>query len=75
MTYKDAGQVAHGLIQAYIGPDHRVMDMASFYGALVQALHRPISMAGRIAARRRWAGKVGKAANITRDSRDHLGWG
>jgi hypothetical protein len=38
MTYKEAGQVAHGLIQGYIGPDHRVMDMQSFYGALVQAL-------------------------------------
>ena len=38
MTYKEAGQVAHGLIQGYIGPDHKVMDMASFYGALVQAL-------------------------------------
>ena len=38
MTYKEAGQVAHSLIQGYIGPDHQVMDMASFYGALVQAL-------------------------------------
>ena len=38
MTYKEAGQVAHSLIQGYIGPDHQVMHMASFYGALVQAL-------------------------------------
>jgi hypothetical protein len=38
MTYKEAQQVAHGLIQGYIGPDHRVMDMHSFFGALVQAL-------------------------------------
>jgi hypothetical protein len=38
MTDKDAQQIAHGLIQGYIGPDHRVMDMSSFYGALVQAL-------------------------------------
>jgi hypothetical protein len=38
MTLEDAKQTAHGLIQSYIGPDHRVMDMPSFYGALVQAL-------------------------------------
>jgi len=38
MTYKEAQQIAHGLIQGYIGPDHRVTDMRSFIGALVQAL-------------------------------------
>jgi hypothetical protein len=38
MTYREAQQIAHGLIQGYIGPDHRVMDMPSFFGALVQAL-------------------------------------
>ena len=38
MTLKDAQQIAHGPIQGYIGPDHRVMDMQSFYSALVQAL-------------------------------------
>jgi hypothetical protein len=38
MTYKEAQQIAHGLLQGYIGPDHRVMDMPSFFGALVQAL-------------------------------------
>jgi hypothetical protein len=38
MTSKEAQQIAHGLIQGYIGPDHRVMDMPSFFGALVQAL-------------------------------------
>jgi hypothetical protein len=38
MTVKDAQQIAHGLIQGYIGPDHRVMDMQSFYRALVQPL-------------------------------------
>ena len=32
MTYKKAQQIAHGLIQSYIGPDHRVMDMQSFFG-------------------------------------------
>jgi hypothetical protein len=30
MTLRDAQQIAHGLIQGYIGPDHRVMDMPSF---------------------------------------------
>jgi hypothetical protein len=38
MTDKEAGQIAHGLIKEYIGPDHRAMDMSSFYRALVQAL-------------------------------------
>ena len=38
MTVKDAQQIAHGLIQSYIGPDHRVMDMQSLYRALVQSL-------------------------------------
>ena len=38
MTLKDAQEIAHGLIQGYIGPDHQVMDMQTFYSALVQAL-------------------------------------
>jgi hypothetical protein len=38
MTTKDAQQIAHGLIQGYIGLDHKVTDMRSFFGALVQAL-------------------------------------
>jgi hypothetical protein len=38
MTHKEAQQIAHGLIQNYIGPDLRIMDMPSFFGALVQAL-------------------------------------
>ena len=38
MTIEDAKQIANGLIQSYIGPDTRVVDMPSFYGALVQAL-------------------------------------
>ena len=29
---------AHALIQGYLGPDHKVMDMGRFYSALVQAL-------------------------------------
>jgi hypothetical protein len=32
MTLKEAQQIAQGLIQSYIGPDHRVMDMPSFFG-------------------------------------------
>ena len=46
-------QAANGLIQSYISPDRRVVDMPSFYGTLVQPLEPPISKAGRIAARRR----------------------
>jgi hypothetical protein len=33
-----ARATAHGLIQGYIGPDHKVLDMAAFYSALVQTL-------------------------------------
>jgi hypothetical protein len=33
-----AEQIAHGLIQGYIGPDHKVIDMRGFFGALVDAL-------------------------------------
>jgi hypothetical protein len=33
-----ANQTAHGLIQRYIGPDHKVIDMKAFFAALVQAL-------------------------------------
>ena len=33
-----ARQTAHGLIQGYIGPDHKVIDMKAFYSALVRAL-------------------------------------
>jgi hypothetical protein len=31
--------IAHGLIQDYLGPDHRVIDMERFVTALMQALH------------------------------------
>ena len=34
----EARATAHGLIQGYIGPDHRVLDMPNFYSALVQAI-------------------------------------
>ena len=33
-----ARETAHGLIQGYIGPDHKVINMQAFYSALVQAL-------------------------------------
>ena len=33
-----ARQTAHGLIQGYIGPDHKVIDMKAFFSALVRAL-------------------------------------
>ena len=33
-----ARETAKGLIQGYIGPDHKVIDMKAFYSALVQAL-------------------------------------
>jgi hypothetical protein len=39
MTLKDAQHIAHGLIQGYVGPDHKVLDMRSFHSALVTA-HR-----------------------------------
>ena len=38
MTEDKAREIAHGLIQSYIGPDHKVIDMKAFYSALVQAL-------------------------------------
>ena len=38
MTEEKAREIAHGLIQRYIGPDHKVIDMKAFYSALVQAL-------------------------------------
>jgi hypothetical protein len=34
----EARATAHGLIQGYLGPDHKVTNMQSFYSALVQAL-------------------------------------
>jgi hypothetical protein len=33
-----AREIAQGLIQGYIGPDPRVIDMKALYAALVQAL-------------------------------------
>ena len=31
-------ETANGLIQGYIGPDHKVINMTAFFRALVQAL-------------------------------------
>lgn len=31
-------EIAKGLIQGYIGPDHKVINMTAFFRALVQAL-------------------------------------
>ena len=33
-----ARETAHALIQGYIGPDHKVIDMKALFSALVQAL-------------------------------------
>ena len=38
MTDDKAREIAKGLIQGYIGPDHKVIDIKAFYSALVQAL-------------------------------------
>lgn len=34
----EARATAHGIIQSYLGPDHKVIKMQDFYGALVYAL-------------------------------------
>ena len=34
----DADRTANALIQSYLGPDHKVLNMASFHSALSQAL-------------------------------------
>jgi hypothetical protein len=33
------GPIAHALIQGYLGPDYKVIDMERFSTALMQALH------------------------------------
>jgi hypothetical protein len=38
MTEQKAREIAHGLIQGYIGPDHKVIDMKAFFSAVAQAL-------------------------------------
>lgn len=38
MNDDEARETAKGLIQGYIGPDHKVLDMKAFFAALVQAL-------------------------------------
>lgn len=39
-SWTKAEPIEHGLIQSYIGPDLKVIDMRSFFGALVQDLER-----------------------------------
>ena len=34
----EAREIALGLIQGYLGPDDKVLDMPTFYSALVQAI-------------------------------------
>ena len=57
MTIEDAKKIAQGLIQSYIGPDHRVMDMPSFYSAIVQAL--------QAAHQQGWKDRGGAEASLT----------
>jgi hypothetical protein len=39
MQFKTKSEhIAHGFIQSYIGPDHKVIDMRTFFDALVAAL-------------------------------------
>ncbi len=35
-----AQEIEHGLIQRYIGPDHKVIDMKAFFSALEEALRK-----------------------------------
>jgi hypothetical protein len=44
-TDANARATAHALIQGYLGPDHKVTDMAAFYSALVQALKEAMQKA------------------------------
>ena len=39
MDVQETKQIATGLVQTYVGPDNRVLDLPSFYDALVEALH------------------------------------
>jgi hypothetical protein len=54
MTDNDADAkartTARALIQGYLGPDHKVINMAAFYSALVQALREAQEKTSRIDA-------------------------
>jgi hypothetical protein len=52
MTIEDAKKIAHGLIQGYIGPDHRVMDMPGFTPLSCKRFKPPTTKAGMIAPKR-----------------------
>ena len=51
MTLRDAQQIAHGLIQGYIGPDHKVIDMKA--QALEAAHATELGLMGWFARKRR----------------------
>ena len=38
--YAEASKMATVLIQSYLGPDHKVLDMSTFHSALSQALRQ-----------------------------------
>ncbi len=63
MTVKDAQQIAHSLIQGYIGPDHRVMNMQSLYRALVQ--DRALVQALQAAHQQGWKDRAEAEAMLT----------
>jgi hypothetical protein len=43
---KSAEQTARSLLQVFVGPEYKIIDMPSFYGALVEALCAALSRAG-----------------------------
>ena len=49
----EARATAHGLFQSYLGPDHELINMQSFYSALVHALVRRGSLPGSISGNQR----------------------
>ena len=38
------GPIAHALVQDYLGPDHKVIDIERFFTALMQALHEAYAL-------------------------------
>ena len=42
-----ARATAHALLQDYLGPDHKVINMAAFYSTIVQALEEAQEQAQR----------------------------
>ena len=52
MTIEDAKKIAHGLIQGYIGPDHKVNDMRASTALSCRRFKRLTRKAGMIAPKR-----------------------